>query len=87
MQRIYSANVVADCGCAAVTATEAERGRERGGSVSSIYRPQQQHSLKYFIASSPEMKKEGGSEDWESERDEEGAARGSGETEISTEGM
>lgn len=30
-----------------------------GGSVSSKNRPQQQHSLKYFIASSPEMKKEG----------------------------
>lgn len=30
-----------------------------GGSVSSKYRLQQKRSLKYFIASSPEMKKRG----------------------------
>lgn len=42
--------------------THAHKGKTEkkgGGSVLSKYRPQQQHSLKYFIASSPEMKKGG----------------------------
>lgn len=41
--------------------THAHKGKTEkkgGGSVLSKYRPQQQHSLKYFIASSPEMKRE-----------------------------
>lgn len=45
-----------------------ERQRKKGGgSVLSKYRPQQQHSLKYFIASSPEMKT-GGSQRRKKER-------------------
>lgn len=75
-----------------------ERQRKKGGgSVLSKYRPQQQHSLKYFIASSPEMKK-GGSQRRKKERLRKrereremskwrGGLRGSGETEIRTIGI
>lgn len=79
--------------------THAHKGKTEkkgGGSVLSKYRPQQQHSLKYFIASSPEMKRGGARggkrKDWERVREREmskwrGGLRGSGETEIRTIGI
>lgn len=58
MQSVCSAILAADGGSAAVAAHD----RRGGASVSSKYRLQQKRSLKYFIASSPEMKKRGAGE-------------------------